>query len=621
MASTDLILFAINTAVKLNGAARKHFVASTQARSITFPIPKMDPNPNITSALNFFKDPEMGRVYLDKAEFLKRAIKPHIDESHAVLRRSLNEDERQKCIDYYRNYMALYLAREENSLALGSDVLSEPELQSMLTISQWQDGDSPHPSLLMRIAGNLVDVAVDYFLQMPEAFNREGKNGKVIQAVLTGLDTIDFTDGIEPENIGDLPQRLLLASLEGVSENAMLFNTEPRFQELVSIATAALAKDIDNKIKAVRATPGQSATETLAKKEKLIGWGEFVFRSVLASAGSAMVMQPQKFLKQSNEAHQDLTTTVAGALLQSILEDDEKGLLQAAFNEQTLEEIMLASLQVFGRHPALVVSENAKHKDAIMGLVQSVASNLGDKAALFGEDTLAEIVRLVLDNSRQHIELFWPDIATDPKKHKLINIASEVVSHLALVAGDDAKWKPQFTRDDLDELLGFVFSEVVDYPNWVMDKAGDVNPNLATALQAMIGSLRAADQGFTSSADAVALIKVGLRAVIEEQDFVKEIQAGKYPIAEIFDLLSADMGGLADGLEEKLQTQWRDLRIEAKEQILARLFEAAAAKGLTLESIASTKNTLKALVSENKTLNVDAVLELLLERALNAQNV
>ncbi|MDT0595410.1 hypothetical protein [Glaciecola petra] len=620
MASTELILFAINTAVKLNGAARKHFIASTQARSITFPIPKMDPNPNITSALNFFKDAEMGRVYLDNAEFLKRAIKPHIDQSHAALRRALNEEERQRCIDYYRNYMALYLAREENSLALGSDVLSESELQSMLTISQWQDGDSPHPSLLMRIAGNLVDVAVDYFLQMPEAFNREGKNGKIIQAVLTGLDTIDFTDGIEPENIGDLPQRLLLVSLEGVSENASLFNTEPRFQELVSITTAALAKDIDAKIKAVRAAPGQSATETLAAKEKLIQWGEFVFKSVLASAGSAMIMQPQKFLKQSNQAHQDLTTTVAGALLQTILEDNEKGLIQAAFNEHTLEELMLASLQVFGRHPALVVSENTKHKEAIIGLVQSIATDLGEKAALFGEDTLAEIVRLVLENSRTHIELFWPDIANDPKKHKLINIAKDVVGHLAQVAVGNAKWTPQFTRDDLDELLGFVFTEVVDYPNWVMDKAGEINPNLSTALQAMIGSLRQSDQGFTSSADAIALLKVGLRAVIDDQDFVKEIQAGKYPIAEIFDLLSTDMGGLANGLEEKLKGQWQNLRIEAKERILSALLEAAAAKGLTLENINNLKTTFKSLIAENQTLNVDVLLDLLLQRVLNAEN-
>ena len=616
MASSDLILFAINTAVKLNGTARKHFIASTQARSITFPVPQMDPNPNITSALNFFKDPELGRPYLDESTFLQQKLKPSIDQSHTTLRRSLSDIEREKCIDYYRNYMALYVARTQQSLAIGEDQLNESELQSMLTISQWNDGDSPQPSLLMRIAGSLVDIAVDYFMQMPEAFNREGKNGKIIQAVLTGLDSIDFTDGIEPENIGDLPQRLLLVSLEGVSEHATLFNTEPRFQELVSIATAALAKDINHKINSAREQQGQSATEVLATKERLISWGEFVFKSVLSSAGSAMVMQPQKFLKQNDQAQQDLTTTVAGALLRTILEDDEKGLIQATFNEQTLEEVILASLQVFGRHPALVVSDNLQHKEAIIALVQSTASQLGEKATLFGADTLSEIVRLVLDNSRQHLELFWPDIANHPQHHVLINLAKELVNHLSEAAAGDAKWTPRFTRDDLDTLLVFVFDEVVDYPNWAIEKAGEVNPNLGTALKAMITSLRQNDHALTSSADAVALIKVGLRAVINNHEFVQVMQSGKYPIAEIFDVLSSDMGGLALELEQELQTQWRNLRIEAKEKILAHVLELAAKKGFTSQNIAKTKLILQSVVAANNTIDLDAVLALLLEKML-----
>jgi hypothetical protein len=602
MASTELVMFAINTAVKLGGAARKHYVASTQSRDITFPLPDSIGQPDITSALNFFLEPTRGAKYLDTVDFLKIHIKPHVQLSVAHIEERLDSTQRATLLRCYKNYYVVFDAR--NRLVYGNDEVSAVELETMLQISQWQEGDSPHPTLLMRVAGNLVDVAVDYFLQVPEAFSKEGKNGKAIEAVLTGLDKIQFTDAIEPQNLGDLPQRLLIVTLETVSENSEHIISEPRFQELVSIATSSLAKDINTKIKQIDANGETDSVVLRDKKQQTIKWGEFVFRSVLSSAGRAMVEQPQKFLKQSDAAQQDLTTTVAGALLDAILADDSQSIFQAGLNQKTLERLMLASIEVIGRHPDLIVADGIKHRKAITAIVQSTAAELGSQAALFGDDMVANVTRLILENTGENLELFWPDIDNNPKKNLLVKVAKIVIEILAEEPPFAAKWKPKFTRNDIDALLQFVLEEVVTYPNWLIEEVGELNDNLTLALEAIVGSLRKMERPMISSANVTSLIKVGLQAVIMNQAFVKRMQDERLPIEALYDVLFDEISGQ----NNDMKVQWKNLRVTVIERVLEEVSTIIAEKGVDENLIQVVENAFKVSLLQQTKLDIDTLI-------------
>lgn len=594
MASADLVLFAINSALKLGAAARAQYVASTQTRALTFPIPDVDFSPDALSAINWFRG--AGKQYQNESKTLL-ILQPRLTSSISSidLMRELDDDLKSGLLVNYDVYFKIELLNQ--GVRLGEKVdIDNAAMLSLLHIRQWQQGESPHPTLLKRVAGNLIDTAVDYFVQVPGALNENSQHGKALKALLNGLDKIQFSDALTPQNIGNLAQKMLVATLETVDEQASQITSDPRYQKLIELSVQSLSADISAHFSSISHVQDDVPID---QRERAGKWAELVFRSVLESAGKAVVSNPAFFLKQDKAPQQALTSQVGSAVLNAILASP-RGELDSIFNSDTLQSVIKASLNVVSHHPALLVREEQK---AITVIVQQVSAELAEFTEPLGADLIPKTLDLILQKTADNVELFWLDENGNPRSNSLIKVTKTVIAALQTMP-DGASWRVRFTRPDIDQFLVWILQAVVDNPVWLLDKAGQVNNNLEVALSAMLGSLRQLDDLRLSSHRALELIQVGLKAVMLNHRFVeKRDQDQKVVIAAVFDVVLDGFFGqsVSDEQRQFVQFQLVSFFMHKLLQELAK-FDAKAVNVLALG------NQIKGMLDDFKNLD-QAIIE------------
>lgn len=599
MVSADLILFTINSALRLNAAARAHYVASTQVRELTFPIPSVDFTPDALSAVAWFR--QEGKAYISESKTLM-SLEPELsgERPSIAIVRDLDEKSSLALLANYEVYFKIEQAK--SGVALGDEVdIDNAALIPLLHIQQWQRGESPHPSLLKRVAGNLIDAAVDYFIQIPGALNKNSKHAKAIRALVEGLDKIEFTQALTPENIGNLPEQLLVATLETVSEKATDVVSDPRYQKLIMIAAQSLSEDIRSYFESITDAQGDVPID---QRQRASHWAELVFRSILGSAGKAVFENPEFFLKQTDEPQKALSSQVGSAVLSAILSSPQ-GQLDEVFNNDTLASVIKSSLSVVSQHPTLLVNEDQR---ALSAIIQQVSEELADFSKPLGTDFIPFALDLILSKTANNVELFWLDEQGQPKSNSLVKVVKTVVAVLQNVP-DDANWRVTITRTNIDLLLSWTLQQVVENPAWLLDKAGEVNPNLELALNAMMSSIRTLDDVRLSSANAAEIVQVGLKAVMLNQDFVKARPDNQQlAISAIFDVfLNAFFG------KQVNEQQRQFLQFHVVSLFMDKFLQELARHDATLVNLLVLTEQVKAMLTQFRNLD-EQTIELLIIR-------
>lgn len=588
MASADLVLFAVNSALKLSAAAREQYIASTQSRELTFPIPDVDFTPDALSAVNWFRNE--GRKYLEESVTLNGLQNRFAsDDSSISIVRDLDP---QKTKDLLRNYDVYFkIDLLTQGVQLGEQAgIDNAAILSLLQIRQWNQGESPHPSLLKRVAGNLIDTAVDYFVRVPNAINENSKHAKALKALVSGLDKIKFSEALGPQLGEDLPQKLLLATLETVSEHASQISSDPRFQQLISLSAQSLSQDLNKYYESVANGSGDVPIDQRSRASEI---AELMFRSVLGSAAQAAVENPAFYFKQSGEADQALTSQVGGAVLKAIL-DSPQGELDSAFNADTLKSVMRASLRVVSQHPGLLVSQDQK---ALTDIVKEVSHELATYSDSLGSDLVPKVLTLILEKTAENVELFWLDEDGNPKPNALVSVAKTVISVLDTIP-DEAVWRIQFTRESIEHLVSWTIQSVVDNPAWLLSKIGEENEDLALALTAIVRSIRRLDDLRLSSRNAIELIQVGLKAAMLNHEFVRQRAPEQQVfIAEVFDVILAQFFG-----QEVSQSQRQFIQFSLMTFITDRLLQEVAKHSAQAINLLLLAEKLKTMLNDIRNL-------------------
>jgi hypothetical protein len=221
---------------------------------------------------------------------------------------------------------------------------------------------------------------------------------------------------------------------------------------------------------------------------------------------------------------------------------DNSGLrLDRLFSRAGLEKITRSAFAVVGDHPEIMqLSDNT----GLEKLISAVATELSKYDTLYTPDLLPELIRLILSKTGENIALLWPDLAGKPQQHLLLTAASTTLSILTRPPGDDQKWKPRFSRDDVLAVTETVFDELAANPTWLLDKTGKVNDNLKIALEAALGVLRDRADERLSTTTAVAVLRSVLLKVCSRKEFLDRMPAGTSQqgqplIAAAIDLLFA----------------------------------------------------------------------------------
>lgn len=542
--TADLIMFAIQSAIRLGQQARQAYVDSTRNRALALPLPNFNPEPNPISALEFYR-----RL---PNEEIPRSIRKIVREAQASTSPRLSVDESNMVLAYYNEHrMRTTDAWKTIKPSPEGGFMTPSSVEALVTIRQWDrearwqeseqfaPGGAPGPSPLQRVAGTIVELGVDYFAQVPGALNPKTRNGKAIYAVLSALDRVEFAD----KSLGDLPTRLFVATLEGVAQNSKLLTSDEETRTLLSVLSLALARDVAERI----AKLGPVATTRDAeRKAGIVHWAEFVFRSILSSGGRIIASDPRSFLGIDDTGNAALVTKVGESVLDFVLKLPE-GELHRAFGLGGLNVVVSSVLRVVGEHPEIVLRTDANGKvigasaEGLKNLCADIATELGSMPRLLYRPALIpEIVRLVLEKTGRNLPVLWPGQSDSPMNLLLV-AARKALEILSQEPSPEARWKLRFSDADLMSVTEAVLDAFVEAPGWLLDQTGKANENYRSALQAALEVLRQRGDPRLSSGLSVAVLRSALRTTALRQEFLEDVAGGKLLVAAAIDAVLAPL--------------------------------------------------------------------------------
>lgn len=542
--TAELIMFAIQSAIRLGGQAKRSYIDSTRARALVLPLPDFDPESNPSIAADYFLEvhPDIERPLP-----LQRILEKVAAIREGTLHEDLTLKEQEDLVDFHMEALLCSDATwKDKKIKAGETYITRESVNAMLKIRQWEKGTDPNPSPLQRMAGTIFEIGIDYYAHVPGALDKNTRQGKAIHSLLTSLDRVEFAD----KPLNDLPVRLFVATMETISDNPEIVSKNADFQKLIKVTSVALANDVSARIEQIAARP-EGRNQDL--EDNVIEWAELVFRSVLSSAGKTVAADPNTYLGVDDDDTSAAVRHVSEAALGFIL-DQPQGELGTAFGWSGLEVVIKASLEAVGKNPNIILDSNNK---GLQKLLAGIATELSKFDSVISAQVLPEVARLILEKTGENLELLWPEMTTRPERHLLLTAASETLGILSKKP-DGAKWKPDFTPEDLLNVTETVLDEFAANPGWAFDEAGKVNDNLRTALEATVEVLRSRGDSRLSTKTASNILRSAIMAVSTRQEFLKELPNGKPIVAAAIDVLLEKV--FDPGNDEKIA--WRLLRSE-----------------------------------------------------------
>ena len=460
--TVELVLFAIQSAIRLGEAGRRAFVDSTRGRALTLPLPNFSGLLDAQSAALFY----LG----DGSAFnaLGSRVRGLTDRVSAGA--ALTEIEQSQYVSFYLEDRALLIIREGRTTVLeaGLGGVGADDWEHLLEIRQWRKGDDPNPSPLQRIAGTLVEIGVDYFQKDPSLIRSDRPTGKALATFLKAIDEVPFATAKPPQLVASL----FSALAETIQTNPELFGDDEAARRLVENVTKALATDAQKRIEEA----GDIATE-----ESIQGWARFVFRSVLRSAGDTVLAAPELYLG----VHGDKATLVQNvglAMLDAMVTEKDVD-LRALFTQDGMDGVMKAALRAVAASPNLL---GISH-DGLSSFVRSVAGEIAASSRLVGPDLLPETIRIVLDKTAEHVDVLLPKLGSPAQP--LLAVASRTLLEGLAAPDPSGKWRPRFDKQTVVTTLEAVLDEVVENPAWVTAAAGGGSSPLGAVVEASLAAL------------------------------------------------------------------------------------------------------------------------------------
>lgn len=542
MVPADLVIFSIKAGIRLGLEGRRAYIDHTKQRELVLPLPKVNLAVTKASAFQWF---EGGGV-----EHVSDPDSPIGRLHHKFKNSDLTAAEEQQYISGYRQRRAIDLAHQTGEpVQLGNGERIDPDAyHALMTIRQWQQDDPDNPRTLRRVIGTVIEVAVDYFATGPGVMDPRSRHGRVISGFVEALDGIPFGDVlVQPDAFEQLVGQLLIAGLETISDQPEVIASDPHIQQLVRVATDALAGDIDQGLKQFE--------DNLSSQDRLRQWGELVFRSLLSSAGRHVVEHPDVLLGVHQQEHGALIQNVGTSLIDLAIENEELQ-LDRLFGRRGLDTLIDAALTTVTQHPRLIADTD---NQGIKLIIADLAEAVKELDTVLSPDILPQLARLVLEMTGRHIDLVWPDMANEPGKHLLVTAAKTTLTVLSAKPPNQAKWKLRFGYAETMLVVESVIDELARHPQWLIT----ASEGLDNDLQAVIGSTlkvlrRRADERL-SPAVAAEVLAEAVKAVALRREFLKEVPEAGTLAAAVVQLVIDSL--FSSQIDES--SQWPILRDEA----------------------------------------------------------
>ncbi len=551
MIPPEAVIFAIQAALQLYGAGRKAYVDGTRGGPLVLPLPR-SPGIGIDSASTWFTVQEAGIAAAQELPRVQRLL-------------SLPDRTAAQESELIDLYLVVRVESDPEWLdgqgARGQ--FSSQQLSGLLEIRQWADGEyGQPPTALQQVGGTLVNLAVDYFANTPGAVSEKSPEGRALLAFLRAIDDQDFANSPVTEVAGDL----MIAVLDSVVETPELFGGGEKEQLLVENVARTMATSAKNHLE------GAPTTERWAARS----WLQLATRALVKGGAETVLANPVLFLDVAPGAEANVVTQV-GTAVADLLVGEKRLTFRRLLSAEGLGTVVRSGLDAVAKNPGILKTDH----EGLQKILIAVAEDVSKLEGPLAPDLFPEVVRLVLENSAEHMDLVWGTGFQSADKHLLVTASRSLLQALAKPAPPGSTWKPRFTRDQIVDVAEAVFGEVVENPDWLVAHASGANDHLGVAVDAMLASMRKLD-GRRISADAgVAMLKAGLGAVAVRLPLLEELpagtqDAGRVALTAALDAIFSELFGAGVEADAKWRLARNSVVAGVVEVGLAELAEAGA---------------------------------------------
>lgn len=453
--TAEAIVFAINSAIKLSRNLTKAYAQSIRGKVVVLPLPEFNPNLDLLTVISFFRE---NSTYVDDIERLANLHKKAL---HAL---QLPKEEWEEYQEFYFSFLEI-----KNGKSAG---IGEKEMTHLFRIRQWEQDSIERTTVLQLVAGTIVELGIDYFLQIPGAINPESAHGKAIRHFLMAFDKIDFAENAEIKS--DLSEKLVPGLFAAAAESIAALSPEIANDKKLQLFIEATAQGIANDIykRAESVGPHQ--------QREMIHWGQMLLQSTIKNAGT-YVFTSSGQLFDTNTPVSKIIESTGLVLLDAILADDGEGLrFKDTLNVSLLDALTKSALAIVADHPNIISGHQG-----IQTIVQQVALAVGEEN-MEQKGLMGEILRIVLEKSAGHLDLLWSSGAQGPE-HLLAKAVQQLLGIMAAEPAD-AVWRPALPKSQLLELTYDLLDDVVQNPNWLIAKVNQesiFHDTVAATFQAM----------------------------------------------------------------------------------------------------------------------------------------
>ncbi|MBV6653990.1 MAG: hypothetical protein KI786_09565, partial [Mameliella sp.] len=482
--AAEAVVFAIHSAIKLSRNIQRAYAQSLQGRILVLPLPDFDTNIDLATMIAYFEwSPQAMEGFEDLRALHQRAL--------ADLQLPVEELGR-----YKQYYLGFKQVGEGKVLELQSD-----DLFNLFRVRQWQEGYLKRDSALKLVMGSLIEVGIDYFLDVPGALNKNASTGRILRHFLSAFDEIQFAEGapLYEQFNAILVPRLFAAAAETVGELAPEVSDDEKVQLFIQTTTRHIAEDLYER----------SVQLSFAEQEELINWGQLILRSSIRHAGDFVAANPE-LLFNTNYPTSRIIERSTGVLLRVLLDENPDQIsLREAMSAEMLDELVSVSLEVVAAHPNLISGEQR-----LEALIRQTATAL-QETSILQPGLFPELLRIILEQSTGQLPTLWP-AEEGTAEHLLVSALRQVLSVIHENVAAEG-WKTILNKEDWGNLLEFLLAEVVANPAWI-DEEIQGRPVIAEVVNVVFSALRNLPQGERISPDVLTyLIQLSLSTALTSQ--------------------------------------------------------------------------------------------------------
>jgi hypothetical protein len=499
---SKVILFAIQAAVRLEGQMKSAQIEQIKKHTLNLVTPKFSGLVNERSATTWFMNDGKNAIS-GNTRLSELTQKARFDT------RNMTKEENKELVDAYIRIRNL----EEGHVKFDNISLSKNNIYALTSIQQWADGTNPNPSPLQRVAGSLVEIGVDYFRNFSHLASTTSSQGKLLMSFLDAIDDVNFAEG----QLDDIATSFMTATIETLDSSVGLIGGDSNTSALLKSVAKGVIQDVNTYIK----TTGSG---NLLKQSEAKEWGQLIFKSVLSTAGTEVLSNPNTFLGTKGTSS-EMITSVGNSLLNGILTDIDAGngvvvSLKNVFTTSTLDSVSKAAFQVFAEHPEWYAVDNQGLQNILTSLVKTVATYPNQ----FGMDMIPDLVNLILGQTAGNLTLIYQGDPSKPANNLLLKTTSLVLKTLQNAVPKEAgqKWQPVFTKSQTLGLIDMTLQEVIANPNWILTSAAKANPMLEDVLNSVFKSLQGVSLVGMSTSTKMNIIKSAIETVAVNQGLLEK---------------------------------------------------------------------------------------------------